>query len=64
MTAQQYADLERRIQQWIDKWSCDDSWPNIVAGADTVQHMARGAQHVFDACLESQEYGRREGLFD
>jgi len=58
------ADLYNSIQKWMDK-NCDlDVWPNIVIGDRTAEMMTGAAEAVFDACLESQQYGIKNGNFE
>lgn len=52
------------IQKWADK-NCDkDKWPEIIVGDETIYHMASAAESVFDACLESQQYGIKNWCFE
>jgi hypothetical protein len=62
MTAQHYASLVAAIQGWLDKTQGVDDL-DVVIGNDTVDHMATAARCVFEACEESQDYGKREELF-
>lgn len=57
-------DLYNSIQKWMDKNCESDVWPNIVIGDRTAEMMANAAESVFDACLESQQYGIRNGNFE
>lgn len=57
-------ELVLTIEKWIEK-NCDqDEWPDIVIGDRTAEMMANAAESVFDACLESQQYGIRNGSFE
>lgn len=56
--------LVAAIESWISKNCESDNWPEIVIGNETVLHMANAAEAVFDACLESQQYGIENGNFE
>lgn len=62
MTNQQLEALEALINKWVDEHCQDPDWPDIIVGNKTVEHMAYAARSVFEACLESQNYARREGF--
>jgi hypothetical protein len=64
MDAKLYAGLVEKIQKWSDENCEEDWWPEIVIGNDTVEMMAKSAACVFDACVESQRFGKEEGLFE
>lgn len=63
MTSAQFASLENAIQAWVDEVVEGDVGIDVVWGNRTVTHMAQAARSVLEACEESQDYGRREGLF-
>lgn len=62
MTSTQFASLEQAVQRWAEVIQ-DEGDFDIVWGMHTVTHMAQAARSVLEACEESQDYGRREGLF-
>lgn len=64
MHAKLYADLQQKIQEWVDEHCEENEWPDIIIGNKTVDCMTKVAASVFDACQESQEYAKREGYFD
>lgn len=57
-------ELVAAIQKWTEEQCEEENWPGIVVGNDTVFHMASAAESVFDACLESQQYGIQNGNFE
>lgn len=61
MNAKAYADLEQRIQDWMDAWCEAEEWPEVIIGNETVANMATAARVVLDACVESQRYAKQEG---
>ena len=63
MQTRLFFDLEKAIVQWADENSRRYDWPDIILGNQTLFHMAKAAESVFDAISESQAYGKREGLF-
>lgn len=64
MTFELKKELVAAIQKWADK-NCDgNNWPEIVVGDETIFYMAGAAESVFDACLESQQYGIKNGNFE
>lgn len=56
--------LVAAIESWINKNCKSNNWPEIIVGNETALHMANAAEAVFDACLESQQYGIKNGSFE
>jgi len=57
-------ELYKSIQRWMDKSCESDVWPDIIIGDRTAEMMTNAAEAVFDACLESQQYGIKNGSFE
>jgi hypothetical protein len=64
MQAKLYFDLQQKIQEWVDEHCEENEWPGIFVGNETIEHMTKAASSVFDACLEAEEYCRKNGCLE
>lgn len=62
MNTRLLAELESKIQAWMDACCEDSDWPcHTVTSDQAVAIMAKAAALVFDASHEGQSFAAREG---
>ncbi len=61
MRARLRAELDKKLQEWIDEQCSSDDWPRIWLHADMSEDMGDAAADLFDTVDINQGWLRREG---